>query len=67
MIHFDRVRNLSVVTVKNNGIVGEHRAMLEAIRAKDKKAAAELVAKHLGHYQVDEKEIKSRRPEFFKA
>ena len=67
MIHFDRVRNLSVVTVKNNGIVGEHRAMLEAIKAKDKKAASELVAKHLNHYQVDEIEIRSRRPEFFKA
>ena len=67
MIHFDRVRNLSVVTVKNNGIVGEHRAMLEAIKAKDKKAASELVAKHLDHYQVDEIEIRSRRPEFFKA
>ncbi len=67
MIHFDRVRNLSVVTVKNTGIVGEHRAMLEAIKTKDKKTAAELVAKHLDHYQVDEKEIKSRRPEFFKA
>lgn len=67
MIHFDRVRNLSVVTVKNNGIVGEHRAMIEAIKAKDKKAASELVAKHLDHYQVDEIEIRSRRPEFFKA
>ena len=67
MIHFDRVTNLSVVTVKNNGIVGEHRAMIEAIKAKDKKAASELVAKHLNHYQVDEIEIRSRRPEFFKA
>ena len=67
MIRFDRVRNLSVVTVKNNGIVGEHRAMLEAIKAKDKKTASELVAKHLDHYQVDEIEIRSRRPEFFKA
>lgn len=67
MIHFDRVRNLSVVTVKNNGIVGEHRAMLEAIKAKDKKTASELVARHLDHYQVDEIEIRSRRPEFFKA
>ena len=67
MIHFDRVRNLSVVTVKNYGIVGEHRAMLEAIKAGDRKTASELVAKHLNHYQVDEKEIRSRRPEFFKA
>ncbi len=67
MIHFDRVRNLSVVTVKNTGIVGEHRAMLEAIKAKDKRTASELVARHLDHYQVDEIEIRSRRPEFFKA
>lgn len=67
MIHFDRVRNLSVVTVRNNGIVGEHRAMLEAIKAKDKRTASELVARHLDHYQVDEIEIRSRRPEFFKA
>ena len=67
MIHFDRVRNLSVVTVKNYGIVGEHRAMVEAIKAKDKEEASRLVAKHLDHYHVDEKEIKSRRPEFFKA
>ncbi len=67
MIHFDRVRNLSVVTVRNYGIVGEHRAMLEAIKAGDRKTASELVAKHLDHYQVDEKEIRSRRPEFFKA
>ncbi len=67
MIHFDRVRNLSVVTVRNYGIVGEHRAMLEAIKAGDRKTASELVARHLDHYQVDEKEIRSRRPEFFKA
>ena len=67
MIHFDRVRNLSVVTVKNYGIVGEHRAMVEAIKAKDKEEASKLVAQHLNHYHVDEKEIKSRRPEFFKV
>jgi DNA-binding GntR family transcriptional regulator len=67
MIHFDRVRNLSVVTVKNYGIVGEHRAMIEAIKAKDKEEASRLVAEHLNHYHVDEKEIKSRRPEFFKV
>ena len=67
MIHFDRVRNLSVVTVKNYGIVGEHRAMIEAIKAGDKEEASRLVAEHLNHYHVDEKEIKSRRPEFFKV
>ena len=62
-----RRRDISVVTVKNYGIVGEHRAMVEAIKAKDKEEASKLVAQHLNHYHVDEKEIKSRRPEFFKV
>ncbi len=67
MIHFDRVRNLSVVTVKDFKVVGDHRKMLEAIKAKDKKTAAELVDKHLSRYQIDEKEIRSQKPEYFKG
>lgn len=67
MIHFDRVRNLSVETVKDFKVVGDHRAMLEAIKARDKKTAVELVNKHLGRYQIDEKEIRSHRPEYFKS
>ncbi len=66
MIHFDRVRNLSVATVKDFKVVGDHRNMLEAIKAKDKKTAAELVDKHLNRYQIDEKEIRSKKPEYFK-
>ena len=67
MIHFDRVRNLSVATVKDFKVVGDHRNMLEAIKAKDKKLAVELVNKHLNRYQIDEKEIRSQRPEYFKS
>lgn len=67
MLHFDRVRNLSVATVKDFKVVADHRNMLEAIRKKDKKTAAELVNKHLNRYQIDEKEIRSQRPEYFKA
>ena len=67
MIHFDRVRNLSVETVKDFKVVGDHRNMLEALKAKDKKTAAELVNKHLNRYQIDEKEIRNQRPEYFKS
>ena len=67
MIHFDRVRTLSVETVKDLKVVGDHRKMLEAIKAKDKLTAVELVNKHLGRYKIDEKEIRSQRPEYFKA
>lgn len=67
MIHFDRVRTLSVETVKDFKVVGDHRKMLEAIKAGDKTTAVELVNKHLTRYQIDEKEIRSQRPEYFKA
>lgn len=67
MIHFDRVRNLSVATVKDFKVVGDHRKMLEAIKAGDKETAAELVDKHLSRYQIDEKEIRSKKPEYFKV
>ena len=67
MLHFDRVRNLSVTTVKDFKVVEDHRKMLEAIRARDKKTAVELVNKHLNRYQIDEKEIRSKRPEYFKV
>ncbi|MCR4792570.1 MAG: GntR family transcriptional regulator [Lachnospiraceae bacterium] len=67
MIHFDRVRTLSVETVKDFKVVGDHRKMLEAIKAKDKQTAVELVNKHLTRYKIDEKEIRSQRPEYFKA
>lgn len=66
MIHFDRVRTLSVVTVKDMKIVADHRGMLEAIKAKDKERAVELVNKHLSRYQVDEFMIKEQYPEYFK-
>lgn len=67
MLHFDRVRTLSVETVKDFKVVGDHRKMLEAIKARDKVTAVELVNKHLNRYQIDEKEIRSQRPEYFKA
>ena len=43
MLHFDRVRTLSVETVKDLKIVKDHREMLEAIKAGDKETAAFLV------------------------
>lgn len=66
MMHFDRVRTLSVESVKDMKIVSDHGAMFEAIRDKDKVKAVELVNKHLSRYQVDENVIKEQFPEYFK-
>ncbi|MBE5848975.1 MAG: GntR family transcriptional regulator [Lachnospiraceae bacterium] len=66
MLHFDRVRTLSVEAVKDMKIVGDHRGMLEAIKGHDKEAAVALVEKHLGRYRVDETKIREEFPAYFK-
>ncbi|MCR4739775.1 MAG: GntR family transcriptional regulator [Lachnospiraceae bacterium] len=66
MLHFDRVRVLSVEAVKDLKIVNDHRGMLEAIREKDKEKALALVEKHLNRYSFDEEQIRERFPEYFK-
>lgn len=65
MIHFDRVRALSVEAVKDLKIVSDHRAMLEAIKEHDKEKAVEMVHKHLNRYQVDESLIRKEYPNYF--
>lgn len=66
MIHFNRVRSLSVETVKDMKIVKDHREMLEAIKMKDKEWAASLVDKHMGRYQLDQEMIMKQYSEYFK-
>ena len=66
MLHFDRVRTLSVETVKDMKVVNDHRAMLEAIKTHSVETAVALVNKHLSRYQIDEHLIKEQYPEYFK-
>ena len=66
MLHFDRVRTLSMKTVKDTKIVGDHRQMLESIKKKDKESCRMLVEKHLSRYHIDEAEIRAAYPQYFK-
>ncbi len=66
LIHFDRVRTLSVETVKDIKIISDHKAILDAIRKRDKTAAVDMIVKHLSRYKLDRKEIMERYPEYFK-
>lgn len=67
MIHFDRVRSLSMMTVKDTKIVNDHRQMLEAIKSGDKETAKQLVEKHMSRYNIDEAAIKEKYPQYFKT
>jgi DNA-binding GntR family transcriptional regulator len=63
--HFDRIRTLSLYSVKDIKIVADHKAIINAIRAGDKEMAAELIVKHLSRYKLDQNEIMEKYPEYF--
>lgn len=65
MIHFDRVRTLSMLTVKDTKIVADHGIMLSAIKSQDKNKAKEIVEKHLDRYRVDQEELLRTYPQYF--
>lgn len=66
MIHFDRVRALSLATVKDNKNVNDHKMILEAIRKQNAEEAKELTVKHLSRYDVDKEVIKKAYPQYYK-
>ncbi|MBR2294703.1 MAG: GntR family transcriptional regulator [Clostridiales bacterium] len=52
-IHFDRVRKLSLESVKDSKILSDHVAILEAIKEKDKEKARNAVARHMERFDMD--------------
>ena len=65
--HFDRVRNMSLTTVKNNKIVDDHALIVEALAACDKAAARQVMDRHLSRYKVDEAALRINYPtDYFK-
>jgi GntR family transcriptional regulator, rspAB operon transcriptional repressor len=63
--HFDRIRALSVYSVKDIKIVADHKAIVNAIRLNDKILATEFIIKHLSRYKLDERDIMENYPEYF--
>ena len=66
MLHFDRVRTLSMETIKDMKIVSDHKNMLTAVKEHDEEKAVALVQKHLSRYSFDAEVIMARYPEYFK-
>lgn len=65
-IHFDRVRSLSLVTIKDIKIVSDHQAILNAIKNKDKEAGEIAMTKHLTRYKVDDEQLRAQYPKYYK-
>lgn len=52
-LHFDRVRSLSLHSVKDLKIVSDHRAIFDAIKKKDPAAARAAFQKHMARFELD--------------
>ncbi len=63
--HFDRIRTLSMYSVKDIKIVSDHKAIVNAMKAGDKALAAEFIVKHLSRYKMDQNEIIEKYPDYF--
>lgn len=65
-IHYDRIRSLSVATVKDYKIIQDHKALLEVFRARDKKLAADIMDRHLNRWMMNEQLFRQQYPNYFK-
>lgn len=64
MVHFDRVRSLSLVAVKDTKIVSDHSVLYDAIKAHDKERAVRMITKHLTRFRLDEEVIRKEYPDY---
>jgi len=64
-IHFDRVRSMSLSTIKDIKIVEDHKAILQAIQKKNASQAVAAVTKHFSRYKIDEQAIRTKYPDYF--
>jgi len=64
MVHFDRVRRLGIETKINYRVIEDHVAIVEAIKAKDKERAKEIIAVHLTRYQIESELVQEKYPDW---
>ena len=64
-IHFDRVRSMSLSTIKDIKIVEDHRLLLQAIEQKNEDQAVEIITSHFSRYKLDEHAIRAKYTNYF--
>ena len=65
MVHFDRLRALSLKTVKPDKTVEDHENILYAIERRDAELAEMLMTRHLTRHRVEKSELLKAYPEYF--
>jgi len=65
MVHFDRLRVLTIKTLKNNRTVEDHENILYAIERHDSELAEMLITKHLNRHTLDKESLTKLYPSYF--
>lgn len=65
MVHFDRLRALSLKATKPTKTVEDHENLLYAIERKDGELAEILMTRHLTRHQMEKSELLSLFPDYF--
>lgn len=64
-IHFDRVRNMALSSVKDLKIVEDHAQIVQALMDRNAEQAKAIMEKHLNRYKFDEQAIRETYPQYF--
>ena len=65
VIHYDRVRTLTIDYMRPSVVTAQHRKIYEAIQAGDKNLAAQLTEQHLGKFLGIEDKLREKYPLYF--
>lgn len=65
MVHFDRLRTLSLKTVKQAKTIEDHKNIVHAVELHDSELAEFLITRHLTRHQVEKSELISLYPDYF--
>ena len=66
-IHYDRIRSLSVNTVKDHTVIEDHKKIIRFIAAHEKENAMAQMEKHLSRWQLNEGKFRQKFPDYFKS
>jgi DNA-binding GntR family transcriptional regulator len=64
-IHFDRIRSIALNDIRDLDIVSDHRAIVDAICARDPQEASQVMKLHLNRCGVDAAAIREKYPQYF--
>ncbi|MDW2798618.1 GntR family transcriptional regulator [Clostridium boliviensis] len=65
MVHFDRIRTLSLKSTKPTRIVEDHENILYAIERRDSELAEIVMTRHINRHQMEKSELIASFPDYF--